>query len=512
MPAYGLFSADQFIVTGDAGSEDSILPQAQWFFRGQTLALPKAGLPLPGFERSLSVWDDLASWVLRTSLEAGPVYPPLVWLGAPDEIRGAKLDSAALSLVSPQGRLPLTLTERLPLNQSWFDASSAAFFHGRPIKMRGNHRSDAFVAHSFWPEDFSLPARSEPCTMLARPAAFRDWVRALPQGGACSPFSVASIWRRQAGTGLQPGQPVIGFMLNGAQGDDDEAHGGHFALMTGRVGPGGEIDEWLVYNFYTLDSVSEKGIIAAPVPLDVYLADLNSGQAWYRPSCMLLAGLRDVRLAHHLDAALGRVFNQFYRHQFAYQHARANCAGTSISVLRTLGWNIPRRGAESWLKAFFGLPLVAFREKSLTRGKAVFDYLTEDRTRLYPAAAFEEIAADLLRLAQRQEGRPEGRAPSAFEQRLADDLDELLLVRIPQLPSSRAWGDWPVQSSHEYTARVPADPAQRKIIPVPPRPFPAALRDPLTPKEPPLRSDYALLAWGLIFLALILFILRRLLA
>ena len=80
-------------------------------------------------------------------------------------------------------------------------------------------------------------------------------------------------------------------MVNGAQGDDDEAHGGHFALVTGRTQPDGAIGDWLVNNFYSLDIESEKGILAAPVPLDNYLADLNSGQGWYRPSYMLVAVL-----------------------------------------------------------------------------------------------------------------------------------------------------------------------------------------------------------------------------
>ena len=86
-------------------------------------------------------------------------------------------------------------------------------------------------------------------------------------------------------------------MLNGAQGDDDEAHGGHYAVVTGRVGAEGAIDDWLANNFYTLDLFSEKGIIAAAVPLDRYLADLNSGQAWYRPSHLLVAILSRERAA-----------------------------------------------------------------------------------------------------------------------------------------------------------------------------------------------------------------------
>jgi hypothetical protein len=169
---------------------------------------------------------------------------------------------------------------------------------------------------------------------------------------------------------------------------------------------------------------------------------------------------------------------------------------------------VPVRGPESWLKAIPALPLTALRKRSLSKGKAVFDYLTEDCTRLYPAAAFEEIAADLLRLAKGQGGR----ALSDFERLLADDVTEILLVRVPQFPSSRAWGDWPVESSREYAARVPRDPAQQQIIPVPPRPFPAELRDPRMPSEPPLRSDYAVATWALAIVALLVFILRRLLA
>src|SRR4030095_8419218 len=74
---------------------------------------------------------------------------------------------------------------------------------------------------------------------------------------------------------------------------------------------------------------------------------------------------------------------------------------------------------------------------------------------------------------------------------LAQDLDALAFVRIPQFPSSRAFGDAPAVTTREYNARVPNDPALAQVVPVPPRPFPAALRDPdlLPPAWHP--SDYA---------------------
>lgn len=508
MPSYGLFSADDFRLTTGMCADCRTLPQALWYFRGETIVVPKDGLPLAGFSRNLPVAEDLAAWAGAVSPGSRREYPPLIWVGAPETERAARLSDDARRLATARGDFGFHLVDKLPLNRAWFDASSRDFFHGRPLKMRGNRQSADFVARTLWPEDFRLPDMPVKLSLPADPAAIRAWVRAQPEGGARSPFAVESIWQRQGAGRQQAGQPVLGLMLNGAQGDDDEAHGGHFAVLTGRIGEQGGIDDWLVNNFYTLDAESEKGIVAAPVPLDNYLGDLNSGQAWYRPSYMLVVRLREARAAIHLQSALGRVYNQFYRHQFAYQHARANCTGISLSAVRGIGWQVPARGAESWLKAAFGLPWVALKEGSLAKGKATFDYLTEDRTRLYPAVAFEEMTADLLRLV----GGDGGRRPSAFERVLAEDVEEILLVRVPQFPSSRPWGDYPVASSVEYTARLPVDPADQQIIPVPPRPFPAALRDPLSPAEPPLRSDYAAAAWGLALLVAMLLILRRLLA
>ena len=42
-------------------------------------------------------------------------------------------------------------------------------------------------------------------------------------------------------------------------------------------------------------------------------------------------------------------------------------------------------------------------------------------------------------------------------------------------------GAAPAFSFDDYMARVPSDQDQWQIVPVPPRPFPAALRDPATP-------------------------------
>lgn len=282
-------------------------------------------------------------------------------------------------------------------------------------------------------------------------------------------------------------------MVNGAQGDDDEAHGGHFAIVTGRVQADGSIGDWLVNNFYSLDVESEKGIIAAPVPLDNYLADLNSGQAWYRPTTMLVAVLDDERAAVLVQSALNRVYQQFYRHQLVYYHPNQNCASISVDTLRALGWEVPARGPSSRVLAWLGFPFVAIKDRSIGKAKLAFDYLRTDQTRLLPAAALEAAYASLLELVTGAKP-PEGKLASM----LAQDVSALAHLRIPQFPSSRAWGDAPAVSVWEYRTLVPNDPALMQIVPVPPRPFPDALRDPdlLAPRWTP--ADWATLAWALL--------------
>ncbi len=270
--------------------------------------------------------------------------------------------------------------------------------------MRGTPTADGFVARTIWPEDFRVggaaPAARTLPAGLPPAEALRSLMREEPRGGAQSPYAVSTLWQKAGMPADWTGRPVLALMVNGAQGDDDEAHGGHFALVTGRVQADGQIGDWLVNNFYSLDVESEKGIIAAPVPLDNYLADLNSGQGWYRPSYMVVAVLNDERAAALVQSALNRVYNQFWRHQLVYYHPNENCASISIDVLRALGWNIPRRGPTSRTLAWLGFPFIALKELSVGKAKLAFDYLRTDQTRLMPAAALEEAFATLLAFGQ----------------------------------------------------------------------------------------------------------------
>jgi hypothetical protein len=490
----GLYSASDFAIATGPGDTGATIRQALWYFEHETVAMPRAGLPIAGFTRGIATAQDVVRWG-ETHAPGTPIdYPPLIWIAAPQVVHGARLSADGSSLTAGVQSWAFDVVPKFPLNRSYYDAASIAFLAARPLSVRGTNDDGRFIARTIWPEDFRLdvsaPARDVPATT----GGLRRLVREEPKGGTQSPFAAMTLWERTPGVRNWQDKAVLAVMLNGAQGDDDEAHGGHFALVTGRIGDDGAINGWLANNFYTLDAVSEKGIIAAMAPLDNYLADLNSGQAWYRPSYLLVAVLSSDRTASHVQGALERVYNQFYRHQLVYQHAAMNCAGITVDVLRALGWNVPARGATSRALAWLGLPYIAVRKRSLGKAIEVYDYLTEDRTRLLPAAAFEEIGADLLRLAS---GRFRRRR-TPFEVLLAQDIDALAFLRVPQLPSSRAWGSYPVVTTREYTSRLPSDPAKRQIIPVPARPFPERLRDPDLLPPAPRRGEVAATVWGLL--------------
>ena len=500
--AFGLYPASDFRLTDGNCTDCATIPQALWYFRQETIAVPRADLPIASFATGVPVAEDLRRWLHGRAPDAPPEYPPLVWVAAPDVVSGARLSPDATALERATGSLPAALTPKIPLNRSYFDGASAAFFHRRTVKVRGRIADGTFVMRTLWPEDFRLDRAPPPLRLasdLPPPLALRALMRSEPAGGARSAFAASTLWERDpARVPAPPGRAVLGIMVNGAQGDDDEAHAGHFAIVTGRTREDGAIGDWLVNNFYTLDSESEKGILAAPVPLDNYLADLNSGQGWYRPSHMLIAVLDGDRASALVQAALNRVYNQLWRHQLVYRHATMNCTGISVDVLRTLGWEVPVRGPASRIVAALGFPYFALRERSIAKACVGFDYLTADQTRLMPAAAFEEAGASLLSLVT--EDAAQSPKAGTLARMLAADLGAVAFVRFPQFPSSRKFGDAPAVTVREFHSRVPAEPGLLQIVPVPPRPFPAALRDPdLLPERRPA-SSYAAMIWGVLLL------------
>jgi len=478
----GLFQSGDFRITTGKCNDCPTPKQALWYFENELIAVPKNGMPVAGLAANRLGYDEVLSALRTAGDEKEPAHPSLVWVGSRDIVQHASLsfDGDKLS-ISHGTELRLSLIPKLAANRSYYNHSSTEFFRRRSLRVRGalnqNAASPGFIARTIWPEDFRLHAALKTAPLLKN-QKMSDLIVAQ-NGGATGPFQAQLLWERDTTERRHwAGMPVLGLLLSGGQGDDDESQAGHLAVVTGRIGPNGEMADWMVNNFYNLDEVSEKGIIASMLPLDNYLMDLNSGQSYYRPTYLLVAILKDSRAASRFQAAIQPLYNHFYRHDFLYHHSKVNCTGMSIDILRTLGWQIPRKGATSYLKAAAAFAYVSVKDRSFASGKKIFDYLTEEQTRLFPRAAFEVAAEDLLAIVNGR-AQDSGSRFTAYEKVLRDDVSAVLFVRIPQIPSSRALGTYPIASFDEYRNRLPADRSKWKIVPVDARPFPEDLREPL---------------------------------
>ena len=481
----GLLPAQNFRLADGKCGDCATLPQALWYFKDDVLAVPQRSQSMSGHGTHSSIVQGVKEWS-ATPAAATLEHPPLVWLGAPYVFDDVNLMRNGHQVRAADGSLNgLHLASKIPTNLSYWNDKTTAYFAQRPLRMRGSMKDVAgkptFVARTVWPKDFAIDGTSMPVQPFEPKESLTTFVQEAG-GGASSPFSTRLLWERSAGQGRQwQDKPVLGIMLNGAQGDDDEAFGGHFAIATGTVGKQGQMADWVINNFYNLDSYSEKGIVAAPVPMDNYLMDINSGQQYYRPSYMLVAVLSNPRTAVAYQGGVQRVFNHFYKHDFTYRHAAANCTGISMDVFKGLGWNVPQRGATNSLKAIGAYGYLSAKDMSLASGRKIYDYLTEEQTRLYPAVAFDAAGTDLMQLVGAAAGKP-ARELTGFEKQLRDDVEAIVLVRIPQIPSSRVMGSNPIFSFDEFMARTPPDQKDWKIVPVGARPFPAELRG-ATPVE-----------------------------
>lgn len=472
----GLHDVRAFRLADGQCADCATAPQALFYFRGETIAVPTASAPSAMRPSHDTVRDDIRGWA-RTADAERPGRPFLLWLGAPGVTSGARLSTDGASLTFADGSTTaFTTVPRIATNRSFYDASSVRHFAGRPLTLRGAIDASSggvprFVARTLWPEDYRIATASLPVAPLPAGQSLSTLI-AAEGGGATSTFSTRLLWKRDGVDRDPDRRAVIAFVLNGAQGDDDEAHGGHFAVATGWARRDGAWGDWTVNNFYNLANHSEKGIVASMLPMDNYLGDLNSGQAWYRPSYVLVATLRTDATAERFQGAVARVFDRLYRHHVNYDHAQANCAGLSMDALAGLGWEPPALGPTSVVKALAGFYYSTLTDGSIASGRRSFHYLTEERTRLYPRVAFQALGHDLLGLA---DGSRAPRTP--YETLLAQEVESITFVRVPQFPSSRASGREPVASFDEYMARVPEDRRDWKIVPVEPWPFPDALLD-----------------------------------
>ncbi|NQD36882.1 hypothetical protein HPT27_07570 [Permianibacter sp. IMCC34836] len=430
-------------VLADA-SRDRLSPAAHWYFSGQWIALDPQQQPSP------PIWLVAPQLRCRQRLQAEPLA-----------IR--QLDSSAVT--------PLALVPALASNPTFINQDTLRYLARHPLRIRSElnagQADEPARARSLWPEDWRIEATA---ALLAD-----DWHRFVLKGesGAQQPFCCQRLWQRDEQTDRDQSSPrwAIGVMLNGAQGDDDEAHGGHFALTLGRWRDDGDIADWLVANFYNPDVVSEKGILPALVPMDNYLTDINSGQQQYRPSWLVACDVADEQIASALYVQLLTTLERLYDHRVQYQHTDNNCTGLSMDALRAAGIQVPCRGASSHLLAPLLFTSTLLRERSWREARKASRYLLAEQTRLLPWQAFEACVEHLLGLL-----RGSRTAGTEIEHRLISSTRAVYGLHFPQLPSARAWGREPAVSLFDYQRRVPPKRADWKIIPVPARELPAELK------------------------------------
>lgn len=464
----GPYDADAFVLAQGPCNDCRTIPQALWYFEKELIGVPRPDMPISGFSPVNNAQQDLAQAMDTNAL------PGLIWLGSSQVIQKAHINADARQITLIDGEvLGFDIVPKIPANLSYWDESTVEFFRQRPVRLRGELQDAKFTARTVWPADYKINVDAQ-----FKPLAKNETLKSLVEfenGGARSAYESRLLWEKSPGAAKQTsGKSAIALMLNGAQGDDDEAHGGHFAVATGRMEADGSYARWLVNNFYDLASNSEKGIIAGITPMDKYLADLNNGQGFYRPSYMLVAVLKNQHAALRYQASVNRVYNHFYRNDFVFDLSRNNCTGITIDTVRTLGWNVPAQGIESQFKATAAYFYVAATEKSLTKGRAIYDYLNTETTRLLPAVAFDGMGNDLLdRIIHPANNKLKG----VLEEEIAQDIEAIYFVRIPQIPSSRAFGLAPVYSFDQYMKQAPADRSQWKIVPTTPNPLPENLKD-----------------------------------
>ena len=242
----GLFPAGDFQVTTGRCNDCAAPKQALWYFQDDLIAVPKSGLPVAGFDRTLPYLQDVAQWASRFEDQDRLPFPPLVWITAPQILEHTHLSPDGSSVLAPNREpIHLTLTPRIPTNRSYYDRSTVTFFQNRSLRIRGSSHHEGnsitFVARTIWPEDYLI--KSEQLVLLPlQPGESLSRLIMDENGGAQGAFIARLLWKRPAAESLHgAGKAVQGFLLSGAQGDDDESLGGHFAVVTGKLGPEGDV-------------------------------------------------------------------------------------------------------------------------------------------------------------------------------------------------------------------------------------------------------------------------------
>jgi hypothetical protein len=110
----GFYAADAFRLASGRCSDCPTPRQALWYFQEDLLAVPN-----------------------RPASPSSETLPSLVWVGSPELLEHARLSDGGDAIHGDGRTYRLSLVAKLPTNRSYYDATSAEFFRGRPLRVRG---------------------------------------------------------------------------------------------------------------------------------------------------------------------------------------------------------------------------------------------------------------------------------------------------------------------------------------------------------------------------------------
>ena len=137
----GLYDAPEFRAVDGRCPDCAGSKAALWYFEGDVIAIPRqAQRPLPDLPHG-SVAEDIRTW-MQQSGEKPATLPLLTWLGSPELLENAALDTDGKTIQvagESQSFMPIAKIES---NRSYFNADSVAFFSKRKLRMRGVTQRD----------------------------------------------------------------------------------------------------------------------------------------------------------------------------------------------------------------------------------------------------------------------------------------------------------------------------------------------------------------------------------
>jgi hypothetical protein len=234
---FGLYDGADYRLAPGTCTDCPTPQQALWYFRDDLIAAPNDGVPVAGFTPGLAPQEDVRRWYAAAMAQELRARPQMLWMGASHVARDVTL-TRDNTLKFPDGRgVDFKVVPKIKTNLSYYDDSSKAYFQQHKLKVRGELRGNIFTARSIWPQDWAI---DETKLTLAPPLADESLLSMVRrhENARNETFEARLLWERTSPATPAArdwsGRAVIGIMLNGAQGDDDEAHGGHFAIVTGR--------------------------------------------------------------------------------------------------------------------------------------------------------------------------------------------------------------------------------------------------------------------------------------